>query len=141
MNEGWLEHVHKVYKLFPLKKSYLIYLLILIIFVSILDLFGISLLIPLVTSLLGNKNDFTTFDKITFISDFEIFNGNTIAIATLMITIFSIKILLTLLSETIILFLSLKSRAILRTNLLKIYVNKDYMDLIKSNSSELINSL
>ena len=141
MNEGWLEHVNKVYKLFPLKKSYLIYLLILIIFVSILDLFGISLLIPLVTSLLGNKNDFTTFDKITFISDFEIFNGNTIAIATLMITIFSIKILLTLLSETIILFLSLKSRAILRTNLLKIYVNKDYMDLIKSNSSELINSL
>ena len=106
-----------------------------------MDLFGISLLIPLVTSLLGNKNDFTTFDKITFISDFEIFNGNTIAIATLMITIFSIKILLTLLSETIILFLSLKSRAILRTNLLKIYVNKDYMDLIKSNSSELINSL
>ena len=141
MNEGWLEHVNKVYKLFPLKKSYLIYLLILIIFVSILDLFGISLLIPLVTSLLGNKNDFTTFDKITFISDFEIFNGNTIAIATLMITIFSIKILLTLLSETIILFLSLKSRAILRTNLLKIYVNKDYMDLIKSNSSELINSI
>ena len=141
MNEGWLEHANKVYKLFPLKKSYLIYLLILIIFVSILDLFGISLLIPLVTSLLGNKNDFTTFDKITFISDFEIFNGNTIAIATLMITIFSIKILLTLLSETIILFLSLKSRAILRTNLLKIYVNKDYMDLIKSNSSELINSI
>ena len=106
LNQDWFTHIKKVYKLFPLKKTYLIFLFFLIIIVSIFELFGISLLIPLVTSLLDGENNLTTFNKIPIISDYDIFNGNTVSISILMISIFSIKVILSLLCESLIFFLS-----------------------------------
>lgn len=141
LSQDWFTHIKKVYKLFPLKKIYLIFLFFLIILVSIFELFGISLLIPLVTSLLDGENNLTTFNKIPIISDYDIFNGNTVSISILMISIFSIKVILSLLCESLILFLSFKSRALLRANMLKIYLNTNFIDLTKTNSSELINSI
>ena len=72
-DKNWKTHIVKVFKLFPLKRSNLFYLLILIIFLSIFELFGISLLIPLVDSLMSGKSNLNTFDKIPYVSDFKIF--------------------------------------------------------------------
>ena len=140
-DKNWKTHIVKVFKLFPLKRSNLFYLLILIIFLSIFELFGISLLIPLVDSLMSGKSNLNTFDKIPYVSDFKIFKGDTVSIAILMIVIFSFKTLLTLLFEAIVFFISFKSRAILRAKMLNIYLNKNFIEFIKFNSSELINSI
>ena len=71
----------------------------------------------------------------------KFFKGDTVSIAILMIVIFSFKTLLTLLFEAIVFFISFKSRAILRAKMLNIYLNKNFIEFIKFNSSELINSI
>ena len=140
-NLFWFDHIIKVYRLFTLKKLYLLYLFLLISIVSIFELFGISLFVPLVTSLIDGENSFQTSNKIEFLSKLELYDKDIFTISIFIILIFSIKIILGLVCEAAILFLSLKSRALLRSKMLSIYLNMNYIDLAKNNSSELINSI
>lgn len=140
-NLFWFDHIIKVYKLFTLKKLYLWYLFLLISIVSIFELFGISLFVPLITSLIDGENSFQTSNKIEFLSKLELYDKDIFTISIFIILIFSIKIILGLVCEAAILFLSLKSRALLRSKMLSIYLNMNYIDLAKNNSSELINSI
>lgn len=140
-NLFWFDHIIKVYKLFTLKKLYLLYLFLLISIVSILELFGISLFVPLATSLIDGENSLQGSNKIEFLSKLKLYEKDILTISIFIILIFSIKIILGLVCEAVILFLSLKSRAILRSKMLSIYLDMNYIDLAKSNSSELINSI
>ena len=121
-NLFWFDHIIKVYRLFTLKKLYLLYLFLLISIVSIFELFGISLFVPLVTSLIDGENSFQTSNKIEFLSKLELYDKDIFTISIFIILIFSIKIILGLVCEAAILFLSLKSRALLRSKMLSIYL-------------------
>ena len=136
----FFNYLKKVLELFPLKKKYLVFLFISMLFVSIIELFGISLMIPFITSLLNvNKTDLSINPKINFLDRFNFYDFDTNIIAIFIILAFSIKLLLAVAVEAIILNLSLKSRALLRFKMTQLFLSAGYQNFLKSNSSDQIN--
>ena len=138
--KSFFRYPKKVFELFPLKKKYLLFLFISMFFVSIIELFGISLIIPFITSLLNfNQSELSKMPKIDFLDRFNFYEFDTILIAIFIIIAFSIKLLLSVIVEAIILKLSLKSRALLRHKMNELFLDAGYKNFLKSNSSKQIN--
>ena len=138
--KNWLLYFEKIYYLFPLRKINLLFIFILLFLLSIVELFGLSLIIPFITSLL-DKNGSIEFSKIYILDKFNFYDVDINIIIILLIVVFSLKIIIAISIEATILNLTFKSRALLRSQMTYFYLNAKYENILKANSSDYINSI
>ena len=137
----WSNFFFKVVQLFPLKKINILVIFFLLTLSTIIELIGLSMIIPFVSSLIQKNNINFDYEKFQIFKLIGIQNLDTSFIVVLLIIIFSIKILLSILTEGLILNLTFKSRALLRSKMTKLYLSTDYSMISKDSSASLINSI
>lgn len=124
------------------KKSYLFFLVFLMLISSFADILSLGLIIPYVTQILNLQNnpaDFLPFD-INFLNEFS--RENLIFFLTIfLILIFFFKTVLSILIRWMISKFSFKQYAILQVKLLSLYQNMKYEDHILRSSSDYIKNI
>ena len=137
-----MKKINKIFTLLDRKEKALVMLLFIFSIINmLLEIFSISILVPLFSNLTNEisfSNNF--FNKILELTDFEIFRKNSTVITIIIIIFFtknffllSLKWLENKLSYN---FLRKNSK-----NLLKYYLNQNYLFHVKNNSADLIKNI
>jgi hypothetical protein len=138
-----MQNFYKLYALFNKKqKLKIIYIFFIVLFLSIMDLFGVGAVIPLLISLSDVKNSSKVL--INYFSSISLFFGEEYKILYSLIIIFFVFIFKTILGIILNYYKNnfLKDFYIETSyNLMKNYLYIDYSDFIKKNSSQMVNTL
>jgi len=119
------------------------YLVFLMLLVTVLEIFNISIIIPIIYSLLGSDlyNSFFFIKYFEYIIDFFNFNNKLYSFLTLFVIFFLIK-------NLFLLFYHYKEGKFIYSNqeniskrLLNFYLNKDYSFYTENNSADFINNI
>jgi len=124
------------------KKSYLFFLIVLMLASSLADILSLGLMIPYVSQILNIQENSLTY----FPLDIEFFKNlsreNLIFFLTvILITIFFLKTIITILIRWLISSFSYKQYAILQVKLLDLYQNMEYEHHISRSTSDYIKNL
>lgn len=133
----WYNYIYKIIVIANLKIK-IFFLISLSIVSSLLDIFSISLLIP-ITNLILNQN-FTLFNNIEFFQSFKKYFTTEILLISFSF-IFFFKTIITIFIYRYVTKIKLNLQAELRIKLLKKYQNLDHQKFLKRQSSDYVQNI
>lgn len=133
----WYNYIYKIIIIANLKIK-IFFLISLSIISSLLDIFSISLLIP-ITNLILNQN-FALFNNIEFFQSFKKFFTAEILLITFSF-LFLFKTIITIFIYRYVTKIKLNLQAELRIKLLKKYQNLDHQNFLKRQSSDYVQNI
>ncbi len=133
----WYNYIYKIIVIANLKIK-IFFLISLSIVSSLLDIFSISLLIP-ITNLILNQN-FTLFNNIEFFQSFKKYFTTEILLISFSF-LFLFKTIITIFIYRYVTKIKLNLQAELRIKLLKKYQNLDHQNFLKRQSSDYVQNI
>ena len=133
----WYNYIYKIIVIANLKIK-IFFLVSLSIVSSLLDIFSISLLIP-ITNLILNQN-FTLFNNIEFFQSFKKYFTTEILLISFSF-LFLFKTIITIFIYRYVTKIKLNLQAELRIKLLKKYQNLDHQNFLKRQSSDYVQNI
>lgn len=130
--------IKKIHYLLGDSKNIFYWLILLFLVNSSIELLGISLIIPYVSLVFsGELKDL----KLDYFNTFLYYDNPTLYLSVILISVFLIKLILGITINYLILRFSYGLQSSLRIDLMNAYINLDYLDFIKRNSSYYIDSV
>ena len=130
--------IKKIHFLLGDSKNIFYWLILLFLINSSIELLGISLIIPYVSLVFsGELKDF----NLDYFDTFLYYDNPTLTLSIVLISVFLIKLILGVTINYLILRFSYGLQSSLRIDLMNAYINLDYLDFIKRNSSYYIDSI
>jgi ABC-type bacteriocin/lantibiotic exporter with double-glycine peptidase domain len=130
--------IKKIYFLLGDSKNIFYWLILLFLINSSIELLGISLIIPYVSLVFsGELKDF----NLDYFDTFLYYDNPTLSLSIFLISVFLLKLILGITINYLILRFSYGLQSSLRIDLMNAYINLDYLDFIKRNSSYYIDSI
>lgn len=130
--------IKKIHFLLGDSKNIFYWLILLFLINSSIELLGISLIIPYVSLVFsGELKDF----NLDYFDTFLYYDNPTLTLSIVLISVFLIKLFLGVTINYLILRFSYGLQSSLRIDLMNAYINLDYLDFIKRNSSYYIDSI
>ena len=130
--------IKKIHFLLGDSKDIFYWLILLFLINSSIELLGISLIIPYVSLVFsGELKDF----NLDYFDAFLYYDNPTLTLSIVLISVFLLKLILGVTINYLILRFSYGLQSSLRIDLMNAYINLDYLDFIKRNSSYYIDSI
>ena len=130
--------IKKIHYLLGDSKNIFYWLILLFLINSSIELLGISLIIPYVSFIFsGELKDF----NLDYFDTFLHYDNPTLTLSIVLISVFLLKLILGVTVNYLILRFSYGLQSSLRMDLMNAYINLDYLDFIKRNSSYYIDSV
>lgn len=130
--------IKKIHFLLGDSKDIFYWLILLFLINSSIELLGVSLIIPYVSLVFsGELKDF----NLDYFDTFLYYDNPTLTLSIVLISVFLLKLILGVTINYLILRFSYGLQSSLRIDLMNAYINLDYLDFIKRNSSYYIDSI
>lgn len=130
--------IKKIHFLLGDSKNIFYWLILLFLINSSIELLGISLIIPYVSLVFsGELKDF----NLDYFDTFLYYDNMTLTLSIFLISVFLLKLILGITINYLILRFSYGLQSSLRIDLMNAYINLDYLEFIKRNSSYYIDSI
>jgi ABC-type multidrug transport system fused ATPase/permease subunit len=136
-----IKNFYKLINLIHVNKYYLLFLILLMLISSILDLISLGLIAPYISSIFKLNNNYS--NNLFTLFFFENYNKEKIVLVftIFLILIFFLKTILSIIIRWLIVLFASKQYAILQVRLMKAYQNMKYEDYLLRSSSEYIRNI